>query len=90
MSQLLTRTRGVAPAQMPRMDGPSAARAIRAREAELFWGPAPRGRIRGVAVTANSAEEDRQACMGAGMDEFLVKPITPAAMRACLARVAAP
>ena len=74
---------------MPRMDGPDAARAIRALEAAQ---PAPLRRpgARLVAVTANSAEEDRQACMGAGMDEFLVKPITPAAMRACLARVAAP
>ena len=88
MSQLLTRTRGVAPAQMPRMDGPSAARAIRALEAELFWGPAPRGRIRVVAVTANSAEEDRRECIAAGMDEVMIKPVTPAAMRDVLARVA--
>lgn len=74
--------------QMPRMNGPDAARAIRALEAELFWGPSPRARIRIVAVTANSAEEDRRECISAGCDEFMVKPVTPAAMRGVLARVA--
>ena len=27
-----------------------------------------------VAVTANALEENRQACLGAGMDSFLCKP----------------
>ena len=71
------------------MDGPSAARAIRALEAEqLLLGPAPCARIRIVAITANSAEEDRRECIAAGMDEVMLKPVTPAAMRDALARVA--
>ena len=66
---------------MPRLDGPGATRAIRALEAA----DASRARTRIVAVTANSAEEDRRECLSAGMDDVLVKPITPAAMRAALA-----
>ena len=39
--------------------------------------------------TANSSKEDRHECLVAGMDEFLVKPITPAILRALLGRIAA-
>jgi CheY-like chemotaxis protein len=39
-----------------------------------------------VALTANSFEEDRQACLAAGMDDFLTKPLAPAALRAVLHR----
>jgi len=41
-----------------------------------------------VALTANTFEDDRQACLASGMDEFLVKPLSADALRRILARVA--
>ena len=39
-----------------------------------------------VALTANAFEEDRHACLAAGMDDFLVKPMSPDALRSVLTR----
>src|SRR5882757_2493032 len=55
---------------MPEMDGIEATRRIRA--AETASG-AKRTAI--VALTANAFGEDRDACLAAGMDDFLVKPL---------------
>jgi CheY-like chemotaxis protein len=55
---------------MPELDGLEAARRIRAAEAAKGL---PRTRI--VALTANAFGEDRDACLAAGMDDFLVKPL---------------
>jgi signal transduction histidine kinase/DNA-binding response OmpR family regulator len=55
--------------RMPVRDGLSAARAI--RDAERLTGK----HIVIVALTANVLATDRQACLDAGMDDFLTKPL---------------
>lgn len=62
--------------RMPGMDGPTATRAIRAGG----------DRTPIVVLTANAFEEDRRACLEAGMDDWMPKPLEPAALRAALAR----
>ncbi len=54
--------------QMPEMDGLEATRRIVAR-----WPNGERPRI--VAMTANAMQGDREACLAAGMDDYVVKPI---------------
>jgi CheY-like chemotaxis protein len=54
---------------MPEMDGFEATIAIRNREAAIGD-----KRLAIVALTANAYEKDRQACLAAGMDDFLSKP----------------
>jgi CheY-like chemotaxis protein/nitrogen-specific signal transduction histidine kinase len=65
--------------QMPELDGASATRAIRAL-------PGPQARIPIVAMTANVRPEDREACLAAGMDDYLAKPMDVAALQAALKR----
>jgi signal transduction histidine kinase/ActR/RegA family two-component response regulator len=67
--------------QMPRMDGPDAARAIRAREAETG-----RRRIPIVALTANVMSHQVEAYAAAGMDAFVAKPIVVAELYAAISR----
>jgi PAS domain S-box-containing protein len=64
--------------QMPRMDGLEATRRIR----QL---PAHRGTPI-VAITANAFDQDRQACLDAGMDDFVPKPIVPERLDEVVAR----
>ena len=63
--------------QMPGMDGLEATRRIRAAEAE---GAATAI----VALTANAYQEDREACLAAGMDALLVKPLDRERLREAL------
>ena len=69
---------------MPGMDGLEAARRIRAAETERGAARTPI-----VALTANAFAEDREACLAAGMDGFLVKPLDRERLAAALAEVAA-
>ena len=56
--------------QMPVVDGYTATRRIRQHEEGTGR------RIPIIAITANAAEQDRKACLDAGMDDFLTKPIS--------------
>jgi signal transduction histidine kinase/DNA-binding response OmpR family regulator/putative methionine-R-sulfoxide reductase with GAF domain len=68
--------------QMPEMDGLEATRQIRARPTPPERGDRP---IRIVAMTANAMQGDREACLAAGMDDYLAKPIRPEELAVVLA-----
>jgi signal transduction histidine kinase/CheY-like chemotaxis protein/HPt (histidine-containing phosphotransfer) domain-containing protein len=55
---------------MPRMNGHELARAIRARESV-----SGAGRVPIIACTANALGGEAEACFGAGMDDYVVKPV---------------
>lgn len=74
--------------QMPGMDGLEATRRIRAREAELKDADPDRFRAtRIVALTANAYDDDRGACLAAGMDAMLTKPLDRERLRDELTKV---
>jgi signal transduction histidine kinase/CheY-like chemotaxis protein/HPt (histidine-containing phosphotransfer) domain-containing protein len=66
------------------MDGPEVARRIREGGAA---GPSGRT-VPIVAMTAHSVEEAREACMKAGMDDFVTKPVNFRDLAAVLSRTA--
>ncbi len=66
--------------QMPEVDGLAAARAIRASEIDTGTHTTI------IALTANALERDRRACIDAGMDDYLAKPLEIEALRNVLER----
>ena len=62
--------------QMPVMDGFIATRKLREREEQKKKEP-----TRVVALTANALAGDREACLAAGMNDYLAKPFTLAQLR---------
>ena len=72
--------------QMPGMDGLEAVREIRRREKAQGDGSGPRRRLRIIALTAHALKGDREACLAAGMDDYVAKPIRRAELVAALER----
>ncbi len=68
--------------QMPEMDGLQATREVRKR-----WPGLKGPRI--VAMTANAMADDRTACMDAGMDDYLAKPLRLEELVAAIGRCSA-
>ncbi|MCV0393893.1 MAG: response regulator [Rhizobiaceae bacterium] len=65
--------------QMPEMDGYAATREIRRKEGEGSHIPI-------IALTADATKQAQAACLAAGMDEYITKPIRVDALAAALAR----
>jgi CheY-like chemotaxis protein len=69
--------------QMPVLDGVETTRKIRAMERNAG------GHVPIMAMTANAFEEDRRKCFEAGMDGFVVKPVSAQSIREEMERVLA-
>lgn len=67
--------------QMPDMDGLEVTRRLRAGVCGELNRTVPV-----IALTANAFAEDRNACMAAGMNDFLTKPVQLQALRQCVLR----
>ena len=67
--------------QMPEMDGFTATQHLRAREAAANARPTPV-----VALTAHALKGDREACLAAGMDDYLTKPFSIGEIESMLRR----
>jgi PAS domain S-box-containing protein len=67
--------------QMPRVDGLEATYKIRLKEEET------RQHIPIIAITANAFDDDRRRCLDAGMDGYVVKPVSSQAIGHEITRV---
>jgi signal transduction histidine kinase/ActR/RegA family two-component response regulator len=68
--------------QMPNLDGLSATRRIRAMDTDARSVPI-------IALTANAMVEDREACIEAGMDDHVFKPVEAKELARAIARLPA-
>ena len=74
--------------QMPEMDGLEATRTIRRLERDKSPGFGHRVCI--IAMTANALSGDREVCLAAGMDDYIVKPLVPDSVHAILTKYLPP
>jgi CheY-like chemotaxis protein len=65
--------------QMPVMDGLEATRRIRAL-------PTAKSTVPIIGLTGNARDTEREVALDAGMSEYIIKPISPATLRALLTR----
>ena len=72
--------------QMPVMDGFAATSAIRRDERESDAMRARPHTLPIIAITANALQGDREACLAAGMDDYLSKPFTQQQLAAVIGR----
>lgn len=72
--------------EMPEMDGFEATRRIREWEKEQEAGGVIFPKVRIIALTANAMAGDREACLAAGMDDYLSKPLRASELVAALER----
>ncbi len=68
--------------QMPEMDGLEATRLIRSEASSVLQHDIPI-----IAMTANAMKGDREACMEAGMDDYLSKPINKGELKHIINKV---
>jgi CheY-like chemotaxis protein len=74
--------------QMPGLDGLETAREIRRRESAQTETSSPaKRRLPIIALTAHAMKSDRDACIVAGMDDYVAKPIRRKELSAALARI---
>jgi two-component system, sensor histidine kinase and response regulator len=69
--------------QMPEMDGYDATRELRRREGD---GDGADRRTPVIAMTAAAMDGDREACLAAGMDDYITKPVRSDAIAGVLSR----
>jgi CheY-like chemotaxis protein/HPt (histidine-containing phosphotransfer) domain-containing protein len=72
--------------QMPIMDGYTATRTMRRLEAD----GQRKGHLPIIAMTANAMAGDREKCLGAGMDDYMSKPLNRALLEQTLRKWIAP
>src|SRR5215470_17505770 len=75
--------------QMPEMSGYEATWQIRNLEKEHPENSKDRARIQIIAMTANTQADSREKCLGAGMDDFINKPVQLPELEAALLRALA-
>jgi two-component system CAI-1 autoinducer sensor kinase/phosphatase CqsS len=68
---------------MPEMSGIEATKAIRNRERVLKMPP-----VWIIGITVHEDQETLDACLAAGMNQVVTKPIDPALLKGCFAQIA--